>query len=175
MVLITSVVTAREYHVSVNGSDNNDGSASNPFKTINFAAQLAQPGDIITVHAGTYREWINPARGGESDSKELFIRLQLEKKWRLKVLKLLQAGKKEKNGIWKVTIPNSFFGDYNPYQDSIYGDWFSKHGRIHHTGEVFLNGKSLYEKENIDKVINPVADTKIKDKEGSTYTWYCAE
>ena len=55
--------------------------------------------------------------------------------------------KRRKEGVWKVTIPNTFFGSYNPYQDSIYGDWFGNKGRIHHTGEVFLNGKSLYEKE----------------------------
>ena len=61
-IVLTSV-NAREYHVAVNGSDKNDGSAATPFKTINFAAQLAQPGDVITVHAGTYREWINPAQG----------------------------------------------------------------------------------------------------------------
>ncbi|MFC2125648.1 right-handed parallel beta-helix repeat-containing protein, partial [Bacteroidota bacterium] len=75
--------------------------------------------------------------------------------------------------IWKVNIDNSFFDDYNPYQDSIHGDWFYDHGRIHHTGEVFLNGKSLWEKESIEKVINPVPDQNMMDPEGSTYTWYC--
>ncbi len=71
LVLISTSVSAREYHVSVKGSDKNDGSASAPFKTINFAAQIAQPGDIITVHAGTYREWINPARGGDSETTRI--------------------------------------------------------------------------------------------------------
>ena len=60
-----------------------------------------------------------------------------------------------------------------PYQDSIYGDWFSNYGRIHHTGEVFLNGKSLYEKEKLEKVITPVPYERTLDTEGSTYTWYC--
>ena len=72
--ITSSVVFAKEYHVSANGSDKNDGSASTPFKTINFAAQLALPGDIITVHTGIYREWVNPARGGESDSKRIVYR-----------------------------------------------------------------------------------------------------
>ena len=80
LVLMTSVITAKEYHVSVIGSDNNDGSATNPFKTINFAAQQAQPGDVITVHAGTYREWINPARGGESDAKRIVYQAALGEK-----------------------------------------------------------------------------------------------
>lgn len=80
---------------------------------------------------------------------------------------------KVKNGVWKVTLPNTFFGSYNPYTDLIHGDWFYDQGRIHHTGEVFLNNKSLYEKENLEKVMNPVPNKNIQDPEGSTYTWYC--
>ncbi len=60
---IANCAFSKEYHISVNGNNANDGSASTPFKTISFAAQIAQPGDIITVHTGTYREWINPAYG----------------------------------------------------------------------------------------------------------------
>lgn len=150
LVLTTSLAYSKEYHVSVNGSNNNDGSASKPFKTINFAAQLAQPGDAITVHAGTYREWINPARGGESDTKRIVYRAAAGENVEIKGSEVITGWKKEKDGVWKVTIPDSFFGDYNPYQDSIYGDWFTNFGRIHHTGEVFLNGKSLYEKETIE-------------------------
>jgi hypothetical protein len=32
-------------------------------RTIQRATDLAQPGDTITVHAGTYRERINPTPG----------------------------------------------------------------------------------------------------------------
>ena len=172
-LLLAGTVIAKEYHVSVNGNDINDGSASKPFRTINFAAQLALSGDVITVHSGTYRERIDPARGGESDTKRIIYRAAPGEKVEIKGSEVISGWKKEKNGTWKVTVPNSFFGDYNPYKDSINGDWFDRKGRIHHTGEVFLNGKSLYEKEIMDLVINPVANTKIKDPEGSTYTWYC--
>jgi hypothetical protein len=175
LVLTPSVAYPGEYHVAVNGSNDNDGSASKPFKTINFAAQLAQPGDVITVHAGTYREWINPARGGESDSKRIVYRAAAGDKVEIKGSEIVTGWKKEKGkeGVWKVTIPDSFFGSYNPYRDSIYGDWFTSYGRIHHTGEVFLNGKSLYEKEKLEKVFNPVPFYNSRYKEGSTYTWYC--
>ena len=172
-VIIASAVSAREYHISVNGSDKNEGSALKPFRTINFAAQLAMPGDIVTVHTGTYREWINPARGGESDSKRIVYQAAAGEKVEIKGSEVISGWKKEKDGVWRVTLPNTFFKDYNPYKDSIYGDWFSNQGRIHHTGEVFLNGKSLFEKEKIEKVFNPIPNTKIRDTEGSTYTWYC--
>lgn len=167
------MISAREYHVSVNGSDSNDGSLSRPFKTIAAAVKFAFPGDTITVHKGIYREWVNPLRGGESELKRILYRAAPGEKAEIKGSEIITGWKKEKDGIWKVIIPNSFFGDYNPYQDSIFGDWFYRNGRLHHTGEVFLNGKSLYEKETIDKVLNPIPDAKIKDPEGSTYTWYC--
>ncbi len=173
LVLTTSIVFSKEYHVAIDGSDKNEGSVSEPFRTISFASGLAQPGDIITVHAGTYREWINPVRGGDSDINRIVYRAAIGEKVEIKGSEIITGWKKEKGSVWKVTIPNTFFGEYNPYKDSIYGDWFNDHGRIHHTGEVFLNGKFLYEMENIKKVFNPVPNISILDTEGSTYTWYC--
>jgi hypothetical protein len=173
LVLFTLLCNAKEYHVAVKGNDADDGSALKPFRTISAAVKVAYAGDIITVHEGTYREWINPLRGGESDSKRIVYRAAEGEKAEIKGSEIINGWKKEKSGIWKVIIPNSNFGDYNPYQDSIYGDWFTDLGRIHHTGEVFLNGKSLYEKATLDEVITPVIFDKSKDPEGSLYTWYC--
>lgn len=172
-VFHATLISAKEYHVSVKGSDTNNGTASKPFITISAAVNYAFPGDTITVHAGTYREWINPIRGGESNSKRIVYRAAPGETAEIKGSEILAGWKKEKDGVWKVVIPNSLFGNYNPYQDSIYGDWFNRMGRIHHTGEVFLNGKSLYEKETIEKVFKPVPGSDIKDTVGSTYTWYC--
>ena len=172
MTLITSMVSAREYHVAISGNDKNDGSTSKPFRTINFAAQLAQPGDVITVHAGTYREWINPARGGESDSKRIVYRAATGEIVEIKGSEVLSGWKNEKNGVWKVILANSFFGNYNSCKDMVAGDWCDNFGK-NHTADLFLNGKSLYEMDNLDKVINAVPYAKCKDQEGSTYTWYC--
>lgn len=108
-------------------------------------------GDIITVHAGTYRKWINPARGCESDTKRITYRAAASEKVEIKGSEIISGWKKDKDGVWTVTIPNSFFGEYNPYQDSIFGDWFDKRERIHHTGEVFLNGKSLSKRKSLKR------------------------
>jgi hypothetical protein len=43
-----------ELHVATNGSGSGDGSAGNPFGTIEQAAAVATPGTAIRVHAGTY-------------------------------------------------------------------------------------------------------------------------
>ena len=164
---------AKEYHVSVKGNDSATGAESAPFLTIGRAAQAAYPGDVITVHAGVYREWVNPPRGGESDDNRIVYRAAPGERVEIKGSERITNWQKENNGIWKVVLPNTFFGDYNPYNDLIFGDWFSDHGRQHHTGEVFLNNRSLYEKESLEKVLNPVAIANIIDPEGSTYTWYC--
>ncbi len=71
LLLLSGAIQAREYHVSVKGDDTNKGTSKAHFKTISKAAEVAQPGDVITVHEGTYREYINPLRGGESDQKRI--------------------------------------------------------------------------------------------------------
>jgi len=173
MACHTPGVTAREYHVSKTGNDSNPGTIAEPFLSISKAAGIAMPGDSISVHAGTYREWVNPLRGGESATNRIVYRAAPGEKVEIKGSEVIRNWEDLGDGIWKVVLPNSFFKDYNPYKDSIYGDWFYDMGRIHHTGEVFLNGKSLYEKESLDLVNNPVPATGIKDTPGSTYIWYC--
>ena len=45
-------------------SDDNDGSAERPFRTIGKAAAAAVPGTRVRIHAGIYRECVKPAQGG---------------------------------------------------------------------------------------------------------------
>ncbi|WP_254560021.1 right-handed parallel beta-helix repeat-containing protein [Dyadobacter diqingensis] len=172
-ILISFCSFSKEYHVAKNGSDSNEGSSGRPVQTISAAVKLAYPGDTITVHTGTYREWVNPLRGGNSDSNRIVYRAALGEKVQIKGSEVVTGWKRVQNGVWKVILPNSFFGDYNPYKDSINGDWFIDRGRLHHTGEVFFNGKSLFEKETLAKVLNPVAMQEIKDVQSSLSTWYC--
>jgi len=173
LLLVPSLALAREYHVSKNGNELNNGSTTNPFLTIKQAVHAALPGDTITVHGGTYREWINPLRGGESDLIRILYRAAPGEKVEIKGSEIIKGWVKVKDGVWKVSLPNSFFGNYNPYRDSVNGDWFIPKGRIYHTGEVFLNGKPLYEMETMGKVLNTEVIPEIKVKEGSDYVWYC--
>ena len=62
------------YHVSIKGSNEGSGDASSPLRTITAAANLAQPGDLIIVHQGVYRERIDPPRGGSSDESRITYR-----------------------------------------------------------------------------------------------------
>ncbi len=155
LVLMT-YAAAREFHVSVNGSDQNDGFAAKPFRTISAAAQVAQPGDGITVHAGTYRERVTPPRGGESDAKRITYQAAPGEKVILKGSEVVRGWQKVQDDTWKVIVPNSFFGAFNPYKDLIRGDWFSPKGRNHHTGAVYLNGHWLTEAARLEDVLKPI-------------------
>lgn len=152
-------LSAREYHVAPEGLDTNEGSAAQPLQTISAAAQKAQSGDVVTVHAGTYRERINPSRGGESDQKRIVYRAAPGEKAVIKGSEVVRGWQKVQNDTWKTTIPNSLFGDFNPYRDLIRGDWFSPKGRNHHTGAVYLSGHWLTEAASLDAVLKPIGST----------------
>jgi len=161
LLLLSGAIQAREYHVSVKGDDTNKGTAKAPFKTISKAAEVAQPGDVITVHEGTYRERINPLRGGESGQKRIVYQVTPGEKVVIKGSEVIKGWRKVQNDIWKVAIPNSFFGDFNPYSDLIHGDWFNPKGREHHTGAVYLNGHWLTEAANLNDLLKPIGNTPL--------------
>jgi hypothetical protein len=57
----------KTYYVDCNAKDADDngpGTHDHPFRTINHAAQVLQPGERVVIASGTYREAIHPARGG---------------------------------------------------------------------------------------------------------------
>jgi len=157
IITISTVInlSAHEYHVSVYGNDKNSGDYKFPFRTISMAAKYAYPGDIITVHAGIYREEINPLRGGFSDKKRIVYRAAVGEKVYIKGSEKVSNWKKYKNDTWIISIPNSFFGKFNPYSDLIHGDWFRNLGREHHTGAVYLDGFWLIEARNLKIVLAP--------------------
>ena len=155
LVATSHLASAKEFHVSVNGNDTDPGSGSKPLKTISAAAQLAQPGDVITVHAGTYRERVNPQRGGTSDSRRIVYQAAKGELVEIKGSEVISNWAKVQDDVWKVILPNSFFGGFNPYSDLIHGDWFDPRGGPHHTGAVYLNGDWLIEAAKLEEVLMP--------------------
>ena len=146
---------AAELHVAVNGNDSNPGTQAAALRTIQHAADLAQPGDTITVHAGVYRERINPPRGGESDAKRITYQAAPGDKVEIKGSEAIMNWVNVRGDVWKVILPNTFFGGFNPYSDLIRGDWYKNNGRNHHTGSVYLNGEWLTEAATLQDVLKP--------------------
>jgi len=154
---------SKEYHVAVKGKDNNNGSISKPFRTIMAAAKIAVSGDVITVHAGVYREQVAPPRGGKSEQERIWYRAAKGEKVELKGSEIIKGWKKLNVSTWMVTIPNHFFGQFNPYSDTIHGDWLEK-GKWCHTGEVYLGGKPLTEARDIQQLHSTNTEVSL---------WYC--
>jgi hypothetical protein len=154
-IVFASLAQARDYHVAIQGSDTDSGTKKAPFRTIQHAADLAQPGDTITVHEGVYRERINPPRGGTADTKPIVYQAAPGEKVVITGAEPLKGWVKVTNDTWQVTIPNAFFGKFNPYRDLIRGDWFNSKKREHHTGAVYLNGDWLIEATALEEVLMP--------------------
>jgi hypothetical protein len=174
LILTTSIATySREYHVAKNGNNKNEGSKESPLLTIQMASNLSLPGDVVIVHEGTYRECVVPPRGGKSNEKRITYQAASGEKVIIKGSEEVKNWQLVSGKVWKAVLTNDFFGNYNPYRDTIHGDWFDNKGRVHHTGDVYLNGKSLWEVESLEKVKNPVAVAGNSDEAGSLLTWYC--
>lgn len=146
---------AAELHVAVTGDDAAPGTAAAPLRTIQRAAGLAQPGDTVTVHAGTYRERVNPPRGGESDARRIVYQAAPGEVVEVKGSEVVTGWADAGGGVWQVTLPQALFGGFNPFADEIRGDWFDPRGRTHHTGAVYLDGEWLIEAATLDEVLRP--------------------
>ncbi len=152
---------AREIHVATTGNDSGRGEQASPLLTISKAASIAQPGDTVIVHGGTYREWVKPPRGGTSEDKRITYRAAQGEKAIIKGSQRITSWtQKEGSQVWKVELPNSFFGGYNPYALTLSGGWLN-YGQWHHRGDVYLNGEAFYEKQNAEEV------------GGAEQTWHC--
>jgi parallel beta-helix repeat protein len=60
------------YWVATTGSDTNPGTATEPFRTINHAAQVAVAGDVVTIRAGTYEETVQVKNSGTASRRIVF-------------------------------------------------------------------------------------------------------
>lgn len=158
---LIATLHSAEFHIATNGDDAAPGTKDAPLRTIQRGAELAQPGDVITVHAGTYRERINPPRGGESDARRITYQAAPGEKVEVKGSEIIKNWVKLRDDVWQVTIPNSFFGKFNPYSDTLRGDWFIPKGRILHTGAVYLNGTWLTEAATMEKLMDSSSETPL--------------
>jgi hypothetical protein len=175
-----------EIHVSVTGSDRADGSVDAPKRTINHAAQLARPGDMVIVHEGEYREWVRPPRGGLSDQRRITYAAAPGEHVAIKGSELVTPWRHDGGQVWSAAVPNTLFGDFNPFAEEVDGDWIvyaDDRTPKKHLGDVYLNGQSLYEVSFRDEVSNPPPRTEVtdpvtgvvemvRDSSGTRLVWY---
>lgn len=134
-----------EYHIAITGKNSNLGTSDSPFQTIQKGADKAAPGDIITVHAGVYREKVDPPRGGESNDQRITFRAAEGEAVSIKGSEVVSNWIHQDGGVWMVSLSNDFFGAFNPFANILSGDWMFPQGMVHHTGAVYINDRALNE------------------------------
>ena len=159
-----------KYYVNCGVTNSGNGTEAAPFKTISEAANIALPGDEVIVDDGIYREHVNPKNAGKEDNR-ITYRAKNKLKAVITGAEIITDWSEVKPHVWKTVIDNSFFGNYNPFKTQVEGDWFDSNFTAH-TGDVFLNGKSMYEVTDIEGVYNPKENLSSWDKDFTIYTWY---
>src|SRR6266568_2864974 len=147
----TAAAAQRVIHVAKNGDDANAGTQAAPYRTINRAAQDAQPGDMVVVHAGLYRETVRPARGGSDEAHRITYTNAGDGEVVIKGSEEVNTWVRSGGNVWSVTLPNGFFGDYNPYatgQPQGGGGFFPGYT----AGDVYLGERAYLEKPALSDV-----------------------
>ncbi|MDR2564988.1 MAG: right-handed parallel beta-helix repeat-containing protein [Bifidobacteriaceae bacterium] len=155
-----------EYHVAKRGSYYASGLAGDPFSTIGEAARVAVAGDQVVVHEGVYREWVDPRHAGLSDKRRIVFQAAPGEHVVIKGSESVVAWVREAGEVWRVSLPNDLFGDFNPYALAVEGDWVVERfpgEPVRHLGDVYLNGRSLYEAASREELDNPPRRTAVKD------------
>ncbi|MFW6035053.1 MAG: right-handed parallel beta-helix repeat-containing protein [Halothermotrichaceae bacterium] len=161
----------REIHVdnkNPDAADDNAGTKSKPLRTINAAAQAATPGTRVLIHEGTYRETVQPARGGLGPEKmisyesyqgeEVLIKASVEVEkikpsegWR--VARGFGNDRQVPEGIkiWEIELDPENFKGYNPFcaVNILHDRLFIEYDKtdmtsyLNRRGMVFVDGKSM--------------------------------
>lgn len=110
-MLIGPTTRAETFHVSPVGDDRATGTAAAPFRSVQRGAEAAQPGDIVLVAPGVYRERVAPPRGGTEGKPIVFRSAELRKA----VIKGSEVWKpewrQERDRIWSGAVDPALFTD----------------------------------------------------------------
>lgn len=169
-------------HVDKKGSDCGLGNVESPFLTIDKAASVAQPGDSIIVHEGTYREEITHINTGLSESRRISFEAAKDEQVIIKGSEEITGWQQIDGSIWKVEIDNKIFKDFNPFATKLFGDWLAV-DNDKSLGQVYLNDQSLFEVSEYEQLADPKLVEETLDhwtnkqvtydyKDQSIYVWY---
>ncbi|ESQ89240.1 transcriptional initiation protein Tat [Asticcacaulis sp. AC460] len=176
---------SKTYYVD-NGSaaadDSGPGNQARPFRTINQAAQVLQPGERVVIAAGTYRECVRPARGGDGPSRMISYEAAPGAKVYIKGSEILRDGWRQETvhaafrpggspppaegGVttWRYQFDSALFPDaYNPFAlPSLMGSWawlntatVDMGPYLRRRGLVFADGKPLEPVEQLRELAAP--------------------
>lgn len=157
-------------YVDAKAKPNGNGTKEFPYQTIQAAADVAAAGDEVLVMPGVYRENVSPKNAG-TESARITYRSTEPLGAVITGAEPLKNWINEGGNVWTARVPNSSFTERNPYTTRVSGDWFIA-DFVAHTGDVFLNNKSLYEVVCKDMVKDPAIMEASWDPDFSVYVWY---
>ena len=148
-----------------NADDAGPGTQQRPFKTVNRAAQILQPGERVVIAEGVYREFVQPARGGSGPESMISYEAAPGAKVVLKGSSVVTDWKpgegwnygvdpktKQPVQAWELRLDPAWFKTgYNPFQvDNVIGNryWinYAKDNMatyFRRRGMVFVDGRPL--------------------------------
>ena len=156
------------YYVSAENAGPGLGTKGDPFRTIQQAAFVARAGDRVVIGKGIYREWVDPKYGGCSDRERITYMGAEGEMPVVTGAEVLSGWERTPDGLWKKEIDDAFWGNYRPFSQILSGDWYDDFGKVHHTGEVYVNGKAMYEAASLEELHENAAGDRA-------YRWFAAE
>ncbi|MCV3741539.1 right-handed parallel beta-helix repeat-containing protein [Lentilactobacillus hilgardii] len=171
------------YYVSKNGSDQNDGHKNSPFLTIQKAADVAIAGDTVTVHEGVYREWVKPLNPGLSSRRRIVYQAAKNEHVVIKGSEVIEHWEEVGDHIWKTSVDNQLFGDFNPFAKAVWGDWLTSIDHTNHLGAVYIDGKAMFEAHSREALEHPKQRQTVENfftheqlpdfySDDTKYLWY---
>lgn len=176
----------KTYYVDNNSAradDNGPGTREQPFRTINKAAQVLQPGERVVIASGTYRECIRPARGGTDAAHMISYEAAPGAKVVVKGSEVLKDGWQQESiplgfrgfggrnaqpakevTAWRHELTGAMFPDaYQPFAlASVAGNWEWLDPRtvdmgpyFRRRGLVFVDGQPLEPMEQLRELAMP--------------------
>lgn len=135
---LAGTAVAETLHVSPSGDDAAAGTAAAPFRTVQRAAEAAQPGDTVLVAPGIYRERVAPPRGGVAGKPIVFRSVERHRavikgsdEWR-------PRWRHETGSIWSGEVDPAMFTDTshvdgaNPFEIPLSSTPWGREGRPEH-------------------------------------------
>ena len=133
--------TGNTFYVSLEGDDANDGSLDKPFRTIQKAVDVMQPGDTCYVRGGVYHEEVKPAKSG-TEGNPITITNYEDEEVVVSGCRQITGWTKDENkeGVWKASMPWSLGEDGCENQVFIDGDiaWEARYPNIQE-GDTMTN------------------------------------
>jgi hypothetical protein len=185
---LTHKIAAKTYYVCNTGNDTNSGTASQPLKTIQKAADMAMPGDTVFVLAGTYRERVAPPRGGTAGN-EIVYRGEPGRNVIIKGSDVWRPDWKKESGNIYYAVPDeamfnddSYVDNKNPFKVAVSSTPYGLDGKpevergyggdpnlILSIGQVFVDGKVYTQKGYLSQTVSTPESWYYNRTSGAIY------